>query len=88
MREVKPCGTRDSRCGILQLALTSFRSPAAIHRPYPGDDLPEVVIGLDNVSKVRHRPDYVLGAFSSVAKLSEGIGGTQLTRAKRDEPER
>ena len=73
-----------SRYWILQLALTSCRSPSAIHRPYPRDNLPEIVIGPDDLAKRRHRPDYGLGAFSSVAKLSECIGGTQLTRAKRD----
>src|SRR6185437_6992952 len=45
-------------------ALTSFCSPSAIDRSYPSDDLPEVVIGLDNISEVRHRPDHSFGTPS------------------------
>src|SRR6476660_6647304 len=66
---------------------TSFRSPFTIHRPDPGDDLPKVVIGLDNLAEGRHRPDYGLGALAFVAQLPERIAGTKLTCAKRDEPE-
>jgi hypothetical protein len=41
---------------------TSFRSPPAIHRPDPCDDLPEVIISLDGFAEGRHRPDDGLGA--------------------------
>ena len=58
---------------------TSFRSPPAIHRPDPGDDLPEVIISLDGFAEGRHRPDDGLGAFAGVALLLE------LDRAKRDQ---
>src|SRR4026207_2468947 len=68
-------------------ALASFCSPSAINRPYPGDDLPEVVIGLDNISEMRHRPDYSFGTPSSVAQLPKRIAGTQFTCAKGDQPE-
>jgi hypothetical protein len=68
-------------------ALTSFCSPSAIDRSYPSNDLPKVVIGFDDVSEVRHRPDYSFGTPSSVAQLPKRIAWTQFTCAKGDQPE-
>ena len=68
-------------------ASTSCCSPPAIHGPNPRDNLPEVVIRFDDLAKRRHRPDYSLGAFSLVAQVPESIAGTELTCAKRDQPE-
>ena len=68
-------------------ALTSFCSPSTIDRSYPSNDLPKVVIGFDDVSEVRHRPDYSFGTPSSVAQLPKRIAGTQFTCAKGNQPE-
>jgi hypothetical protein len=59
-----------------------------MHRPHPSDDLPEVVIGLDNLAEVGHWPDYGLGALASVAQLPERVVGTEFTGAKRDQAEK
>jgi hypothetical protein len=48
---------------------TSSHSPAAMHRPYPRDDLPEIIIGLDGFAEGRHRPDDCLGAFAGVTLI-------------------
>jgi hypothetical protein len=70
------------------LSSTPCRSALAIHRPHPGDDLPEVIIGLDNLTEGRHRTDYVLGTLAGEALLLERAIGTQTTCAKRDWPEK
>ena len=57
-----------------------------MHRPHPSDDLPEVVVGLDNLAEVGHRPDYGLGALAFIALLPERVVWTELTCAKRDQP--
>src|SRR5262245_60979918 len=65
----------------------SARSPPAIDRPYPGDNLPEVVVGLDHLAEGRHRPNYKFGALSAISQLPPRISGAQLTCAKRNQPE-
>jgi len=67
---------------------SSFHSPATMHRPHPSDDLPEVVIGLDNFAEVRHRPDCGLRVPARVAQLPERVAGTELTCAERNQPEK
>ena len=50
-----------------------------MHRPHPGDDLPEVIIGFDGLAEGWHRPDYGFGSLTGVALLLE------LDGAKRDQ---
>ena len=59
----------------LRTRSTSCRSPLTIDRPDPGDDLPEIVISLNNFSEVRHWPNHRLGSLTSVAQLAESIAG-------------
>ena len=56
-------------------------SGGRVHRPDPGDDLPQIVVGLHDGAHRRHRPDHVLRALAAIALL------LQLVGAERDQAE-
>src|SRR4029450_6093128 len=54
---------------------------AGVHRPHPGDDLPQIVGGLDDAAEGRHRSNHDLGLDPLITRLA------QIHRAERDQPE-
>jgi len=59
----------------------------AIDESDPGDDLPDIVVGLENFAERRHRSDDVLGTLAHEALLFECISRTKRARAERDDAE-
>ena len=58
-----------------------------MHRPKPGDDLPDLVVGLDDLAERRHRSHHVLGSLADEALLGEGVAGAEAAGAERDHAE-
>src|SRR5262245_39204493 len=54
---------------------------AGVHRPDPGDDLPQIVGGLDDAAEGRHGSNYDLLLDPLITRLA------QIDRAERDQPE-
>ena len=56
-------------------------------RPDPGDDFPDVILGVDDLTKGGHRPDDILGSFPYEALLLEGVARAQASGAECDQTE-
>jgi hypothetical protein len=78
---------RTQSSGKAGICTQSSTIGARLYRPDPGDDLPDVIIGLEDLAERWHRPDDDFRTLANETLLLERVAGTEATCAKRDQPE-
>src|SRR5262245_12533246 len=71
----------------MRVASALRRAPLAILGPDPGDDFPDVVVRLEDLAEMRHRPDHVLRALAHEALLRKRIARAQASGAEGNHAE-